>query len=414
MSDNLNVENDILLLKKAISDYLIPDESPSIRVRQRPLFVKTNIQDARGDAMSLVFESMVCRKFPLWASYILAYNFIKNFYDGLETKVPEGDCQLVEADMWYYKVKCCFENYIREMNEGIHDLPAKPCGWDEYSISLCSQRNRRPKMEDRHIVLPSFSVIGSQLPSSDAFFAVFDGHNGSECSAYASAHFLECLLEANSSGSSEDSLLEDAFSRMDIRLTNRCRSENYKSGTTASCIYLKKRKIAYLAWCGDSSIAILKEKRIETLSVAHKPEHPEERHRIEEAGGMVIHVQGIPRLNGVLNLSRSLGDIHARPMVSSKPDVRTYQISENEVDYMIFLSSDGIWDSLEDGEIFETVRLFVTEHLIKDFHLLADFIAAKAKKADSVDNMTLICICLEPLEAIWSRFAYKEEEHKSH
>uniref|UniRef100_A0A1I8BPY8 PPM-type phosphatase domain-containing protein n=1 Tax=Meloidogyne hapla TaxID=6305 RepID=A0A1I8BPY8_MELHA len=284
MSDNLNVENDILLLKKAISDYLIPDESPSIRVRQRPLFVKTNIQDAR----------------------------------------------------------------------------AKPCGWDEYSISLCSQRNRRPKMEDRHIVLPSFSVIGSQLPSSDAFFAVFDGHNGSECSAYASAHFLECLLEANSSGSSEDSLLEDAFSRMDIRLTNRCRSE-------------------------------------------------EERHRIEEAGGMVIHVQGIPRLNGVLNLSRSLGDIHARPMVSSKPDVRTYQISENEVDYMIFLSSDGIWDSLEDGEIFETVRLFVTEHLIK-----ADFIAAKAKKADSVDNMTLICICLEPLEAIWSRFAYKEEEHKSH
>uniref|UniRef100_A0A914LFX6 protein-serine/threonine phosphatase n=1 Tax=Meloidogyne incognita TaxID=6306 RepID=A0A914LFX6_MELIC len=405
MSDYLE-ENDIQLLKKAISEYFVStDKSTSVRIRQRPLVVKSNIQDAKGDAISFVFESMIFRKFPLWASYMLAYDFIEKFYDELETIDPEK-----EADLWYSKVIGGFERYIREMNEGVHNLPAKPRDWDRYTISLCSQKNRKPKMEDRHIVLPSFSVIDSQFSSSDAFFAVFDGHNGSDCSAYASAHFLECLLDARSCGSSEESLLEDAFIRMDTRLTNRCLSENYKSGTTVSCIYLKDRKIAYMAWCGDSSIAVLKERRIETLSIPHKPDNPEERNRIEEAGGMVINVQGVPRLNGVLNLSRSLGDIRAKPMISSKPDLSTYPLSENEVDYMIFLSTDGIWDCLEEEQIFELVRIFVTEHSIKDFYLLADFIAAKAKEADSVDNMTLICVCLESLEEIWDTFAYKMED----
>lgn len=168
MSDYLE-ENDIQLLKKAISEYFVStDKSTSVRIRQRPLVVKSNIQDAKGDAISFVFESMIFRKFPLWASYVLAYNFIEKFYDELETIDPE-------KDSWYSNVIGCFERYLREMSAGVYRIPAKPRDWDRYAISFCSQKNRKPKMEDRHIVLPSFSVIDSQFPSSDAFFAVFDG-----------------------------------------------------------------------------------------------------------------------------------------------------------------------------------------------------------------------------------------------
>ena len=74
MSDYLE-ENDIQLLKKAISEYFVStDKSTSVRIRQRPLVVKSNIQDAKGlfiinsrkfyylgDAISFVFESMIFR-----------------------------------------------------------------------------------------------------------------------------------------------------------------------------------------------------------------------------------------------------------------------------------------------------------------------------------------------------------------
>jgi serine/threonine protein phosphatase PrpC len=147
-----------------------------------------------------------------------------------------------------------------------------------------------------------------------------------------------------------------------------------------------------------------------TLSSPHKPENPEERRRIEEAGGMVLQVQGIPRLNGVLNLSRSLGDIGAKPMISSKPDMLMYKISE--FDTMLFLSTDGVWDSLTNDEIFDAVRLFIAEHSYKDYYMLADFIANKAKEANSADNMTLICIYLAPVKEIWNMLA-KNVENKS-
>jgi hypothetical protein len=51
------------------------------------------------------------------------------------------------------------------------------------------------------------------------------GHHGSECAAYASAHLLECLLDAHSNGSTDDNLLIDAFTRLDTRITARCHTE---------------------------------------------------------------------------------------------------------------------------------------------------------------------------------------------
>jgi serine/threonine protein phosphatase PrpC len=64
-------------------------------------------------------------------------------------------------------------------------------------------------------------------------------------------------------------------------------SKNIKSGTTASCVYLQD-KMAYMAWCGDSSIGyssmpllkfllilgILQSNAVYTLSTPHKPEDP--------------------------------------------------------------------------------------------------------------------------------------------
>ena len=90
------------------------------------------------------------------------------------------------------------------------------------------------------------------------------------------------------------------------------------------------------------------------LSKDHKPELPEERSRINKAGGEVVD----GRVNGMLALSRAIGDFDYKPitppkdaqkswflnnhMVTAFPDV-TIKPLHKDVEFMI-LACDGIWD----------------------------------------------------------------------
>ena len=85
------------------------------------------------------------------------------------------------------------------------------------------------------------------------------------------------------------------------------------------------------------------------LSEDHKPDNATEKARIEAAGGFVEE----NRVNGSLNLSRSLGDFEyksssglpfTQQMVTCDPEVR--QVARSSADQFVILACDGIWDCL--------------------------------------------------------------------
>lgn len=93
---------------------------------------------------------------------------------------------------------------------------------------------------------------------------------------------------------------------------------------------------------GDKVVAV-------EMSVDHKPELPEERLRIERAGGFVED----NRVKGILNLSRSLGDLEYKndtsialkdQMLTAMPDIRKEKIGPDS--QFLILACDGIWDCL--------------------------------------------------------------------
>ena len=102
---------------------------------------------------------------------------------------------------------------------------------------------------------------------------------------------------------------------------------------------------------GDSRAVLAKKvnglyKAIE-LSEDHKPELARERARIEKAGGFVED----NRVNGILNLSRSLGDLEykndsGRPldeqMITAIPEIKREPIDKDT--HFLILACDGIWD----------------------------------------------------------------------
>merc|ERR1712019_49594 len=100
----------------------------------------------------------------------------------------------------------------------------------------------------------------------------------------------------------------------------------------------------------------------------HKPDNAIEKARIEAAGGIVTQSYP-PRVDGILAVSRALGDFDfkrdvQRPpceqKVSCTPDI--YEASGLELSTLLILACDGIWDVMTS----EAVAAFVRDRLRAD------------------------------------------------
>lgn len=134
------------------------------------------------------------------------------------------------------------------------------------------------------------------------------------------------------------------------------------TGCTAVSAIVTLDKI-YVGNSGDSRCIIGAQEGSSINAVAmsedHKPDNVEEKRRIEKAGGFVEE----GRVKGVLNLSRSLGDLEykqsaqlpaADQMITCVPEVRTYDRHAG-VNF-IFLACDGIWDCLTNQQAAEFIH----------------------------------------------------------
>ena len=130
-------------------------------------------------------------------------------------------------------------------------------------------------------------------------------------------------------------------------------SMDSQAGCTATMVLMTPTEI-YCANAGDSRTVMCDHGTAIELSKDHKPDLPEERSRILKAGGEVSD----GRVNGMLALSRAIGDFEYKPisppkdagpqwylnnhMVTSYPDVVVKPLHK-DIEFII-LACDGIWD----------------------------------------------------------------------
>ena len=135
-------------------------------------------------------------------------------------------------------------------------------------------------------------------------------------------------------------------------------------GCTACVAIIAKTEI-YVANAGDSRCVLSKGGIAIPLSEDHKPELEKERKRIEAAGGFIEE----GRVKGVLNLSRSLGDLEYKrdkklppeqQMISAVPDVKVYKITP-DTEFLI-LACDGLWDCFTNEKAVSTFRSEIWDH----------------------------------------------------
>ncbi|KAG8342970.1 putative protein phosphatase 2C [Trypanosoma vivax] len=265
---------------------------------------------------------------------------------------------------------------------------------DKVRIGASSMQGWRNSMEDAHTIHLSLPNIPSVDPEDGALVAVFDGHCGCKTAHFAATHILEWISSTKAFVEGDMwRAIHDAFLSGDAAMQKVSPFE--RSGCTGNCVVLLQNHI-YCGNVGDSRAVMCRGGVAIPLSEDHKPTLPKERERITKAGCYVRN----GRVNGMLSLSRALGDFDFKfgnlspeeQAVSANPDVIHMELTPQ--DEFVIIACDGVWEKVSNEQAVEFVRKEVDEH--SDLSLacerLMDFCLAPVANAPGTDNMTVIII----------------------
>ncbi|KAI0087998.1 protein serine/threonine phosphatase 2C [Irpex rosettiformis] len=143
---------------------------------------------------------------------------------------------------------------------------------------------------------------------------------------------------------------------------------------------LNVRRVLYCANAGDARGVLCRAGKAVRLTYDHKGTDKQEAKRIMDAGGFVMS----GRVNGVLAVTRALGDSSMKEFVVGAP--YTTETDLTEEDEFIILACDGLWDVVEDQGAVDLVRA------IADPKKAADELLDHAYKNYSTDNVTVIIV----------------------
>ena len=253
----------------------------------------------------------------------------------------------------------------------------------EYSYKENKNPSYRNSMEDFPKIIDKY-----MNDNTKGLFCLYDGHGGSEPVKYVCERVPEIFSKfLNETKNNIEKSLVYTFQKIDDELKLYSDSENV--GTTACLIYIYKdadiitggRKTIYCANIGDTRSVLLNNSSFKRMSYDHKCTDESEVARIRKVGGIVFN----GRVFGQLALSRALGD-HAMKKygVICTPYINKHILTEK--DKYIVICSDGVWDVLSDGDVFDISTK------IKTSEELSSVIVNTAIEKGSRDNISCIAI----------------------
>ncbi|CCK72513.1 type 2C protein phosphatase PTC1 KNAG_0K01520 [Huiozyma naganishii CBS 8797] len=263
-----------------------------------------------------------------------------------------------------------------------------------YSVGVAENKNSkfRRSMEDVHTYVKNFA---SRLDWG--YFAVFDGHAGIQASKWCGSHLHTVVEKTLLEDETRDvrDVLNDSFVLIDKEINSQLQGS---SGCTAAVCVLRwelpddipadqvelgqhKRKL-YTGNVGDSRIVLFRNGNSIRLTYDHKASDILEMQRVEKAGGLIMK----SRVNGMLAVTRSLGDKFFDSLVIGNPFTTSVEIT-NE-DAFLILACDGLWDVIDDQEACELIKDYT------DPNEAAKNLVRCALERGTTDNVTVMVVFL--------------------
>lgn len=143
------------------------------------------------------------------------------------------------------------------------------------------------------------------------------------------------------------------------------------------------RRVLYCANAGDARGVLCRTGMAVRLTYDHKGSDKQEAKRITDAGGFVMS----GRVNGVLAVTRSLGDSSMKEFVVGAPYTTETELCDD--DEFLILACDGLWDVISDQGAVDLIRD------IEDAQAASQKLLKYALSHHTTDNVTVIVVRLK-------------------
>ncbi|SCU82932.1 LAMI_0C01398g1_1 [Lachancea mirantina] len=264
-----------------------------------------------------------------------------------------------------------------------------------YSVGVAENRNAkfRKTMEDVHTYVENFA---SRLDWG--YFGVFDGHAGNQASKWCGSQLHTVIEKRILEDETRDvrDVLNESFIDVDECINSQLSGN---SGCTAAVGILRwevpdrlptglidldqHKRMLYTANVGDTRIVLFRDGQSVRLTYDHKASDSLEMQRVEQAGGLIMK----SRVNGMLAVTRSLGDKFFDSLVVGNPFTTSVEITTT--DRFLIIACDGLWDVVEDQKACEMIKN------LTDANEAAKKLVRYALENGTTDNVTVMVVFFE-------------------
>jgi len=270
-----------------------------------------------------------------------------------------------------------------------HQLEQPP---DNDNNAVAEDAEMTHKLDASHILEKIMQKAVATSPASDPSPEEFTPHQQEED------------IQNNSNPNSSMTLTKSPTRIVDGRQVCNLPDHPIHAGCTSIVCVISGNDTLTVANAGDSRAVLCRGKgQAMPLSTDHKPLSDGEMLRIQQSGGFVNH---FGRINGNLNVSRSIGDLKykqaanilpSKQMITADPDIlQVYLLPDDD---FVIIGCDGIWDCITNQDCVNFVRQRIDNTPLSDIGVeLLDKIVSKDPRATQGiggDNMTFLIVDLK-------------------
>ncbi|XP_058080661.1 probable protein phosphatase 2C 78 [Magnolia sinica] len=274
-------------------------------------------------------------------------------------------------------------------------MDLKPHASGDFSIAVV-QANSSLEDQSQVFTSPVATYIG-----------IYDGHGGPEASRFINGHLFPYLHKfVSEQGGLSVDVIKKAFDATEeefLHLVKRSWPTRPQIALVGSCCLVGAitKDVLYVANLGDSRAVLGRQAMdgghsqhvvAERLSRDHNVAEEDVRKELEELhpddAHIVVHTRGVWRIKGIIQVSRSIGDVYLkkpefsrdplfqqfgspvplkRPVMTAEPSIIVRKLRPQDL-FLIF-ASDGLWEQLSDEAaveiVFKNPRAGIAKRLVR-------------------------------------------------